>query len=72
MKKESVHTQLNFLAPTLKEQLNPSYGLYKLSHQIDLGSLRVFLESTIQLLGAGEVEQPDGFFVDIEASGELE
>jgi IS5 family transposase len=37
LKKESVHTQLNFLAPTLKEQLNPSHGLYKLSHQIDWG-----------------------------------
>ena len=35
--KKTADLQLNFLAPTLKEQLNPKHELYLLSQQIDLG-----------------------------------
>ncbi len=33
--KKSTDNQLNFLAPSLKEQLNPKHSLYRLSEQID-------------------------------------
>lgn len=34
LRKKAIDTQLNFLAPTLKEQLNPKQELYLLSHEI--------------------------------------
>ena len=33
--KNVAHSQISFLAPSLKEQLNPKHELYVLSHQID-------------------------------------
>ena len=33
--KDQPKNQLHFLAPTLKEQLNPKHGLYLLADQID-------------------------------------
>lgn len=35
--KKQAQNQLNFLAPTLKEQLNPNHELYLLAHEIDWG-----------------------------------